>query len=377
MRKFSLFFIFLIGWFICLVTGCQSPGRTVSASTGQDSIKYASGFTVNRCDGYTQVDVRNPWDTTLVLQRYLLVDSGLPLPSALPEGVVVCIPLKRIVVYNAVHCSMLARLGAETSVVGVCEPEYIKSEYIERGIADGSIVNLGESHAPNIEAILELAPQAIVASPIKNVGYGTVSKLKTPIIECTDYMERTPLGQAEWIRFLALFLGKDEQADSLFRATEKAYLDVKSLAASASYRPTVFSEMKIGSVWYTAGGRSFMANLFADAGADYIWQADSSTGSNPLSFESVFDRAAHADFWLIKYNNVREMTYASLKSDYSPYADFDAYQKRNIFICNTGENDYYEMLPQSPDVILKEFVAVFHPELLPEHVFRFYKKMNE
>lgn len=357
--------------------GCRITDKPGSGSPDSDAVKYATGFSVYRMDDYIRIDVRNPWDTTRILQRYLLVDSLFDRIDELPQGTVVQVPLERVIVYNAVHCSMLDRLGVGQRVKGVCEPQYIKSKYVKDGIADGNIENLGESQAPNLEAIIDLTPQAIIASPIKGKNYGGVAKLKTPIIECLDYMETTPLGQAEWIRFLSYFFGKEMLADSLFRDTERSYLEVKSLVSSAQHRPTVFSEMKIGSVWYTAGGRSFVANLFADAGADYMWRDDLSSGSNALSFEAVFDRASEAQFWLIKYNSEVPLTYERLKNDYRPYADFSAFKHRNIFICNTGTNDYYETLPQAPDEILKEFVAIFHPELLPDYTCRFYKKMVE
>jgi iron complex transport system substrate-binding protein len=166
-------------------------------------------------------------------------------------------------------------------------------------------------------------------------------------------------------------------ADSLFRETAAYYNQLKELSTHVDRQPSVFTETIYSGVWYLPGGQSYMAHLFRDAGADYLWKDDTSTGSIALSFESVLDKAEKADFWLIKYNTPQDMTYEALKQNYPNYAFFDAFKRRNIYICNTGKVPYYEELPIHPDFVLKDMVGLFHPELLPDYQTKYYDKMHE
>ena len=150
---------------------------------------------------------------------------------------------------------------------------------------------------PDIEKIIDLRPDAIMLSPFENSGgYGRVGKLGVPVIECADYMETSPLGRAEWLRFYGLLVGQEQRGDSLFVQIEKEYLAVKDLAAQATSRPTVLSDLKYGSAWYIAGGQSTTGRLYADAGADYVFAELPNSGSVPMAFETVFDKGEHADF---------------------------------------------------------------------------------
>ncbi|MDR2968610.1 MAG: ABC transporter substrate-binding protein, partial [Tannerellaceae bacterium] len=225
---------------------------------------------------------------------------------------------------------------------------------------------------PNVEKMIEAGTEYVIASPFQNSSYGPVEKMGIPIIEGADYMEAHPLGRTEWIRFYGLLFDKEEVADSLFRATERRYLELKELAARVTDRPTVVSEKRFGSTWYVPAGESYIAHFFADAGADYQFSDLPGSGSTPMTFETVLDRAIHADLWLIKYNQTEDMTYNELRREYTPYENFDAFKKQSIFGCNTGRVPYYEEFPIHPDYLLKDLIFIFHPELLPGYTPRYY-----
>jgi iron complex transport system substrate-binding protein len=275
-----------------------------------------------------------------------------------------------------VQCGFISEFDALHTLVGVCEPQYIHIQYVQENVKNGKIVNLGQAANPDLEKIILIEPEVLFTSPIENSGYGQTAKLKIPFIECVDYMETTPLGRAEWIRFLALFFDKKDIADSLFKETADRYNELVRLSANVGKPPTVFSETIYSGIWYQPGGRSYIAQLFRDAGADYLWKNDQNTGSIGLSFESVLEKAEKADFWLIKHNNLYDLTYRNLVREYPNYALFDAYKKRNIYFCNTGKVPYYEELPVHPDWVLKDMVKIFHPNLLPGYQLRYYKEME-
>ncbi|MDR1918313.1 MAG: ABC transporter substrate-binding protein [Tannerellaceae bacterium] len=366
---------FLSILWLCLLAACGQAGKPSHSSEAQaaDSIRYAKGFSIQHYEGYTVAELSDPWDSARLLQRYVLIDRKLPLPEGLPKGTLVRTPLQNVVVYTSVHASILDELGEIERVIGVCEPQYIDLPAIREGLRAGRIADLGMATAPNVEKMIDIGAEYIIASPFQNANYGQAEKLGIPIIEAADYMESLPLGRAEWGRFYGLLFNKQAMADSIFRSTEARYLALRSLAAKASRRPRVIAEKRYGSFWYVPGGDSYVAHFFRDAGADYLFKDIPGQGSTPLAFETVLDQAQHADFWLIKYNQKEEMSYGDLRTEYAPYAHFEAFRRRNIYTCNTGKVPYYEEFPVHPDYLLKDLIRVFHPELLPDYPLRYYR----
>lgn len=368
--------LILLGFAFWMVA-CTPSGKQTSSkeALSSDSIQYAQGFTVQRFDTYTMVEVRDPWDSTRLLQRYLLVDRTKSVPGGLLKGTIVKVPVKDIVIYTSVHAAIIDQLHETDKVIGVCEPRYMDTPAIQEGIQAGRIADLGEATSPNIEKMIEIGAELVIASPFQNSSYGPVEKIGIPIIEGADYMEAFPLGRTEWIRFYGLLFGKEEMADSIFKETEQAYLSLKDLTANIDNRPTVLSEKKFGSSWYVPSGDSYMAHLIEDAGADYMFKDLPGAGSTPLAFETVFDKAIHADIWLVKYNQSSEMTYNDLRSEYTPYENFDAFKKKRIYTCNTGAVPYYEEFPIHPEYLLKDLIWIFHPELVFGYSPRYFREM--
>ncbi len=343
-------------------------GTTVGhdAATKVDTMRYARHLSISHFEDYVDVKIRNPWDSTKLLQHYALYPKGYK-GSFVAGATKVEIPLQRAVVYNSVHTSIVEMLGAVSSIAGLCEVQYVDSKTLREGVAEGVIADIGESTAPNIERIIDIGCDAILSSPFKDAGYGAVEKLSIPIIEGADYMEEHPLGRVEWIKLYGLLFGERERADSIFDASCEEYLRLKQLAQSAPDRPTVMAERRYGSQWFIPGGGSYNATLFADAGADYIFSDIESSGSVPLAFESVLNRGIDADIWILKYHSpYADMSYGDLRREYEPYANFGAFKRRSIYGCNTAKRRYYEDIPMSPHLLLREYIYIFHPELLPE-----------
>ena len=371
---------YIVTW-VLLLSACGGGSKTSSLQAEGDTVrmKYSSLLQIVKHADYTVVTIRNPWDTMKVLHTYLLADREKPLPEHLPEGTVVRTPLQKSVIYSSVHCSLWSELDELKGIGGVCGLEYIKLPQIQEGCRNGSIVNVGNSMNPDIECIIDLRPDAILLSPFENSGgYGRVGKLNIPIIECADYMETSALGRAEWMRLYGLLLGKEAQADSLFAGIEKEYLTLTQQVKSQNLkRPTVISEMKNSSAWYIPGGNSTMGRLYQDAGADYVFASLSNSGSVPLAFETVFDRGGNADIWLIKYNQPQDKTYSELERDYAPYARFKAFQDRKVYGCNTNHVPFYEESPFHPELLLKDLIKIFHPELLPDYDLKYFSNLAE
>ncbi|WP_029904435.1 ABC transporter substrate-binding protein [Prevotella sp. 10(H)] len=376
----KFFKITLLTSFILVLAGCNKPkpaGQDNLQAETEYKVHYAKGFQVKKYDEYTSISVRDPWDSTRMLQTYVLVDRNKELPANLPQGTLVRTPLQVVATYSTIHCSSLNELDAVNIIKGVCEPQYIKLANIQDGIKSGAIVDLGMASKPDTEKLIMLSPDAIFATPIQGWTYGSIEKTGIPILETTDYTESHPLGRAEWIRYYSLFIGKEKLADSLFAITEKNYNEVKDAVAKTSTRPSVLTDLRYQGKWNMPGGKSFMANMLADSGASYPWSDEIEGTYAPLSFESVLDKAGDADFWIIKYNWPQDMTYKSLEKEYKPYSYFKAFKEKNIYGCNTANSSYYEDLPIHPDYILKDMAYVFHPELFPDYTPKYYKKIGE
>lgn len=372
-----------IGWMglllgLLAVMSCK-PKQASGVLSGGDTLdlRYAENLVVVAYPEYTVATLRNPWDTLKVLHTYVLVPSDRALPAHLPEGTVVRTPLSKSVIYSSVHCALINQLGAFKSIGGICDLKYIKLPAVEEGCRTGKIADCGDGMNPDMERIIDLHPDAILLSPFENSGgYGRVEKLSIPIIECADYMETSALGRAEWMRFYGLLFGVSAQADSLFAQVDSCYGALKERAANSSASLSIISDLKNSSAWYVPGGRSTMGRLFTDAGGRYAFAADSHSGSVPLSFEMVFDKAGDADVWTIKYNRDRDITYADLEADYVGYTGFKAFKEHNVYGCNTAKVPFYEETPFRPDLLLADLIQILHPEIGDLGGLRYFCKLN-
>jgi iron complex transport system substrate-binding protein len=365
---------------VLTLAACSGGGKAVAFSSDADTLqlRYADNLLLLRHDGWTEARLRNPWDTTRMLHTYLLIPAEAEMPTALPEGTVVRTPLQKAVVYSSVHCGLMLELDALDALGGVCDARYMKQPEVKCRLDAGLTADLGNGMNPDVERMIDLHPDALLLSPFENSGgYGRVEKLGVPIIECADYMETSALGRAEWMRFYGLLFGHEREADSLFQAVENRYLALKTEALKTAKRPTVICDMKNGAVWYVPGGRSTIAGLLRDAGADYCFADDAHSGSLPLPFESVYEKGREADIWLVRYNQPHAKTYAEMATDYGPYTGFRAYQQKQVWGCNTGAVPFYEETPFHPERLLEDFIRIFHPEWNAEEgACRYYEPMK-
>ena len=360
----------------------QSCGRTapaVNIATGGDTLpmRHSSLMQMVECDGYTVVNVKNPWKKDALLHRYILSpkDSAAPM---VPQGVTLLrTPVNNQLLFATLHAQLFVTLGCEGAISGVCDARYMSVPQVRKGIADGKIVDCGSSMDVNLERLMELSPEAAWVIPFKNGGYGKMERVDIPLIECVDYMETSPLGCAEWVRFYGRLLGVGEKADSLFSAVCDNYERVKEAVASCTTRPRLMCELKTGSAWYMPGGCSTMGQLYRDAGADYLFGDNNSSGSVPFSFETILARADSADIWLVKYGADRDKSYSSLEQEFAGYALLRPFREKSIFACNVSNKRFYEETPFRPDILLEELACLLHSELNADYKFRYYEKLQE
>lgn len=332
---------------------------------------------IDEREGYIEVRVMDPWKKGRVLHTYLLVERDRELPDGLPEGTIVRTPLRSVLVYSDVHARAIAELGSVSSVSSVCDARYFKTPEIVAGLRNGGVTDCGDSHSPSVERIVSVSPEAIILSPFENGGYGALENMGIPIIEMADYMESSPLERARWIEFLGCLFGRQKEAAAIYRRVEADYKSLCRLVEQTDEkRPTVISETVTGGVWYIPGGKSYKATLYKDAGADYPWSDDMSAGSLSLDFPQVLDKAQKADFWLVTTYG-QELDGSVLKGIYAHNDQFEAFSNGGVFFFDSQKSGLFEETPFHPERLLKEYVKLFHPQLLPDYELRYYKKMTE
>jgi len=365
---------------------CSCSGRSTTSSGFEPvSLRYATNLTCERGEGFSIWTLRNPWDTTQVLHRYILQHETLVQPDFSIfnfQFSIIKTPVRHAGVATAVHCGLLDELGVGSAIAGVCEKEYIDLPVVNEGLAAGRIADFGNGMNPNIERIMDVAPDILLLTPFEHSGgYGRVERLGIPIIECAEYMEVSPLARAEWIRFYGELFGVSERADSIFHEVESNYLALKekthSKASPVKAGVSLLTEMLYGGQWFVPCGQSTMGMMFADAGANYLFANRKGSGSIALSFETVLDEAQNADVWLVKFNSQQPLTYSSLATDYQPYTRFRAYQQRHIYACDLAHNHFYEETPFHPDRLLRDLICILHPELLPDQQPVYYHPLQE
>lgn len=372
--KYSLLYICFVGVLLC---GCQGNRQGGASSDGDTlALHYAQLLTIVDYDGYSVASISDPWNKGRQLHEYVLLPKDAEMPAHLSKATVVRTPVSKALIYTAVHSALVIELGAGEQIGGVCDFQYIHVPFIIDGVKQGTIKDCGDAMSPDLERIIDLAPDAVLLSPFENSGgYGRVEELGIPLVECADYMETSALGRAEWMKFYGRLFGLGDEADRLFVQVEEDYQQMKAKAATATHKPSVITDMKLGSVWYVPGGKSTQGRLWADANATYPYADDDHSGSVPLSFEAVFDKAGESDIWVIRYNQPAPLTYQQLASDYHGNAEMKAYKERNIYGCNTAYSAFYEETPFHPDRLLSDFIQICHPEINLGGL-RYYRKLE-
>ena len=365
-----------------MIAACGGKGSSGASSdlSGGDTIplKYATNLTLVSHGDFTEAIIRNPWDTTAVLHRYILADKSVKLPDNLPEATVVRTPLSNALVYSTVHTGLLENLGALESIGGVCNSEYVTDSLLLARIKDGKTVDCGNSMAPDIEKIILMNPEAILLSPYENNDkYGKVGNMGIPIIECADYMENSPLARAEWMKFYGMLVGKEHAADSLFQEIDKNYTDLNFKVALSSYLPMVLMDQKYDQVWNVPAGRSTMGIYIRDAGGYNPFERFDRAGSVALSPEQVLADAHDADIWLVRYNQKDPLTLSQLASGAGVNSQFKAFKEGNVYGCNTAYVPFYDETPFHPDLLLADMISIFHPELNIVPTKKYFSKLKE
>ena len=377
--------VFYVSWFLLpsLLAGCFStndqriPGEK---NIVEIELKYASGFSITQQDDYTILTVHRPYQEAQQPLIYVLYPKGTNKPE-IPGDAYIQIPIEHIVCTSTTHIPLLDYLGVSDALAGFPTLDYISSKPMRERIDKGEIMELGTDAAINLEKLISLAPDLVMAYSMTS-DFGQFNRMKDADIDVVinaEYLEEHPLGRAEWIKFMGVLFDRSTEADSVFSLIEESYNSTKALTKNISNRPTVMSGIVYGDSWFLPGGQNYAAKLFKDAGLAYIWAHDSTSGFMPLSFETVYDIAGKSDLWIGvgSYNSLTEIDDADNR-----YTEFHPFELSQVYSFNKrmgakGGSEYLELGYLRPDLILKDLVKIGHEDLLPAHELYFFFQLPE
>ena len=365
-----------------LLIGCGEQQKNKNKSIEKESLqtKYAEGFSVSYIGSSKLVEVKYPYPGAAAGYNYLLVPNGDSIPLHSKETTVIRVPLENLVCTSTTHIPLLDYIGATDKLIGFPTTDYISSEKTRKRIDNGKVKDLGIDKGMNLELLFSLQPSAVMGYTM-NSDLGQLKKIKElgiPVIINAEYLEKHPLGRAEWIKFMALFFNKEKEADSVFQAIESNYLKTQELVSAVASRPTVLSGIVYGNTWFLPGGQNYAARILSDAGCNYLWSDNYSNDFLELSFESVYQKAKEANIWIGvgTYASLQEMEAAEPR-----YKKLKPFKDSTIYSYNArqgakGGSEFLELGYLRPDIILMDLVKIAHPDLLPGYTLYFHKRLK-
>jgi len=355
----------------------KTPKTNETESKSKTSIKYAQGFDIQNYNGYKKLIIKSPYPDADQYQEFVLISDRDKDFDGITK---LFIPIEKVVATSTTHIPMIEILGEANSLIGFPSTDYISSHKTRARIQKGLVTDLGNEQNFNTELLISIQPDALIAFSMGNSNkmFQTYENNGIPVIYNGDWLEETPLGRAEWIKFFGALYNKDKEADSIFRAIESAYIEAKKEALLAKDAPSIMSGVLFKDQWNLPAGESFTAQLYKDANTSYIWKDSKGQGSLVLSFESVLEKAENAEFWIGSgyYTSLEE-----LKSANAHYEQFKPFKHNAIYSFSNrrsenGGVEYFEFGPIQPHIVLKDLIKVAHPELLPGYEPYFLQRLE-
>ncbi|MCF8379650.1 MAG: ABC transporter substrate-binding protein [Bacteroidales bacterium] len=363
--------------FVFLLTSCNGPEEFDANNNAPDR-----KFQLQKYDTFTLLLVNDAWqNASHVSFKYVLADSFAFVPDSLHNYTFIKTPVKRVIVFSTTHIGFLLAIEEGESIIAASGRNYIYNNELKAKAGRNEIKEIGFAPGINYESIVELNPDLIFIYGIESSVTGIISRLQSAGIPCViigDYLENHPIAKMEWIKVFASFYHKNELADSIYSDVSEKYNKLCQLTETRlTSRPTVMLGLPWKDSWNMAGGRSFTAKLIGDAGGDYLWADTDNDEFLPLGIESVISTALNADYWL---NTGSARSLDDIKSRDKRYTAFKAWENHSLYNndkqFNGESNNFWEKGVVEPHLILRDLIKIFHPEILPEDDFVYYRRLE-
>lgn len=340
---------------------------------------YASGFTVRGNDaGSLLVTVTNPWQgADSVTTQLLVLRGGDRVPEGF-DGQVLDGEARRIVAMSSTHIAMLDAVGQAARVVGVSGKEYISNPTVTA--RRDSVCDVGYEGNIDYETLVALRPDIVLLYGINNASSmeGKLRETGIPFVYVGDYLEQSPLGKAEWLVMLSELVGHGDRGRESFAEIARKYNALKnSVSADSLDCPKVMINAPYSGTWFLPPVNSYAVTLINDAGGSFIYDGDKGNSSEPIDIEEAYMLVSQADVWL---NAGMAGSAADLAKAYPKFASLPVVKEgrvyNNILRTNAASgNDYFESGVVRPDLVLRDLIKIFHPDLVADD-FVYYKRLE-
>jgi iron complex transport system substrate-binding protein len=369
---------FLAFFLLFFLASCAKESTSGAVS------ERAEHFSVDYFDGYKILSIREAWNGDLEKHRWLLLDSVFnesELHDSLKNLPKIRVPVKKAIVLSTTAIAFMERLDLLDKIIAVENRNLIYSEKMQNLIDSFSIKQVGSGNALDLETILLLQPALVLTFGTGSTLYDDYPRFKTADISAVltaEWMESHPLARFEWLRFFGILFGKEHEADSIFAETRKKYGSLAQLALNTARKPMVLTGYPQGSEWLAGGGSSYFAKFLQDAGAKYIWESSKQAGTLTLGIETALQNGMQAEFWLHPslWTSKAEIMQNEPRISMLPLWQSGKIYQSSKRISKNGSRDFYESAVANPDLVLTDLISIFHPEILPEHDFVYYKRIE-
>ncbi len=314
-------------------------------------------------------------------ETYFLINKNKQLPDSLRNKNIIRTPVKRIICLSTTHIAFIDALGETDKIVALSGSQYVFNPELRKRMNAGMLKDVGYDSSLDFELLLSMKPDLVTVYDINGSISPVINKLKQlniPVVQINEYLESSVLGQAEWIKFFAVFFEKEKKAEQIFSEIENRYTELKRQTDTVNRRPSVLLNMPWKGTWYIPGGKSNIAQLITDAGGNYIWKNTSEKHNLALTIEDVYNKGLNTDFWL---NPGQAKSINDIIATDNRLEKFKAVKTGQIFNRNKrlspgGGNDYMESGTVRPDLILEDLIKILHPDLLPKHTLYYYTNLK-
>jgi iron complex transport system substrate-binding protein len=370
-----------------LTDGCVTDyDPTVDYFPDKVTVEDATNFSVAYFNNYKVVTVLDAFDNAPTFD-YVLVQCGTPAPDAddFPAGTqFIEVPVSRFIAMSTTQLPHLTQLGLLDALIGLDSFLFVSSPEVQALIDAGELVEIGSGAGVNVELVLDVEPDVVMTYGFSPEFDAHPKLLEAGIFTAlnAEWREASPLGRAEWIKYTALFFNAEAAANDAYGAIVDEYEAARQLVADIPLedRPVVLMNTfsSFGNAWSIPGAQTFVGALVRDAGGVMALGELAPEDSAQLSFEAVYDGALDADIWIAGAFGVS--TLDDLLAQDSRYADFSAVANGQVWnndrdVNPNGGNNYFELGVTNPQLVLRDLIAIFHPDVLPDHEFLFHRRL--
>ena len=355
--------------------------ENISETSTTSKIEFAKGFTIQNLGKNEIITIHNPWQKAEGVAYQYILSANDTFPSEIENAIRIKIPVRKIICLSTTHLGFINFIGETDAVVGISGARYVTNPKIREKIKQGFVSDIGYEESINYELIVRLQPDLVIAYGVSGNETSYLRKIEElgiRVIYIAEYLEENPLAKMEWVKVFAALFNKEKEISVKFDSVASYYHSLTIKVIQLKQKPSVLLGLPWKGTWYISGGKSYVAKLISDAGGNYLWKDLDFRDSRPMSLESIYSQALNADFWLNTgtANSIKDILEVDKR-----FENINAVGKGNIYNYNnltvkSGGNAYFESGVVEPEIILEDLITILHPDVLPSHQLKYYKKLN-